>query len=91
MNGNGDLSTLEKTKDRLILGVFGMLSALSLALLTLVLSKLYDIDMRLSRVETLKERLERVETWTIHHDQEDRAKFQALAKEAQRDGGLHRP
>lgn len=78
---SGDLGTLNSTKDKLLMGVMGTLSAIGLALLTLVLSKLYDIDMRLARVETLGSRVERVENWTIHHDQEDRTKFQSIAKQ----------
>ncbi len=66
---------LRQAKDRLLSGVLGVIGSIGLVLLSWILTKLYDIDMRLARVETLKERIDKVEAWTISHDQAEREKF----------------
>ena len=75
MTGSGELATLEKTKDKVFTGLVAFLGSMGLILLTWILTKVVDIDVRLARMEDLKGRVDRVERWTEEHDRIDRERF----------------
>ena len=83
----GDLSTWSKTKDVILIGVCGLL----VFGVVQVLGKLAEIDKSITAIRVdlgiyqaneaaLDKRVAVVEGWAIRHDQEDKAKFQVMAR-----------
>jgi len=83
----GDLSTWSKAKDVVLMGICGLL----VFGVVQVLGKLAEIDKSITAIRVdlgiyqaneaaLDKRVAVVEGWAIRHDQEDKAKFQVMAR-----------
>ena len=74
-------NTLKRHSDTLLAWALGLVSIGIVATIGLLLDIRVSLAVYQADVKALRDRMEKGEAWQLRHDQEDRARFQALAKE----------
>ncbi len=77
---NGELSTLQGSKDLLLRWAFGIMAGGLLAAIGLLLDIRVSMAVYQADAKAVKDRVERLEGWTGQHDRDDKARFNELAK-----------
>ena len=70
----------KRASDTLLKWALGLVGVGLVAAIALLLDIRVSLAVYQADAKAMKERIERVESWELRHDQEDRARFQALAR-----------
>lgn len=76
-----DATTFRRAKDKALIALATFFGSLIVSLLSWILLKLYDIEIRLVKVESVKEDVQRLRTWQEQHDRDDILRFRAIGYE----------
>jgi len=71
----------KRASDALFKWALGLVGLGLVAAIGLLLDIRFQLGVYQADAKAMKDRLDKVEAWELRHDQEDRARFQALARE----------